>query len=255
MPGRTRQFEYAWLRTLSGRYTDFWRVTEDGLVFAAKALQVELTPEKRSRLMDSYLKLGCWPDVPAALSSLKKAGMGLAFLSNLTAAMLEAGIRNSHLDGVFDHVLSTDRVKVYKPDPRAYQMAVDAFGFPRDQILFAAFAGWDAAGAKAFGYPTFWVNRQNQPAEELGLVPDRTGGKTKSLSRSGNIVLWNRNRAGCFECVLETNSDVPRFSFGAKWNQTGSGGGCNLLKTWWPGTESNRRRQPFQGWIRPGLSD
>src|SRR5580658_2828422 len=23
---------------------------------------------------------------------------------------------------------------------------------------------------------------------------------------------------------------------------------------WWPGTESNRRRQPFQGWIRSGLS-
>jgi hypothetical protein len=26
-------------------------------------------------------------------------------------------------------------------------------------------AGWDAAGAKSFGYPTFWVSRQNQPSE------------------------------------------------------------------------------------------
>jgi 2-haloacid dehalogenase len=178
---RTRQFEYTWLRTISRRYTDFWQVTDDALVFAAKALKVELTPERHGRLMEAYLKLRCWPDVPAALSSLKNAGIRLAFLSNLTARMLEAGIRNSQLDGVFDHVLSTDRVKVYKPDPRAYQMGVDAFNLKPEQILFAAFAGWDAAGAKSFGYPTFWVNRQNQPAEELGVAPDANGGNLSDL--------------------------------------------------------------------------
>jgi 2-haloacid dehalogenase len=178
---RTKQFEYTWLRTMSRRYADFWRVTNDALVFAAKSLKVELTPENRSRLMEAYLKLRCWPDVPAALGALKKAGIGIAFLSNLTDEMLDAGIKNSHLDGAFDHVLSTDRVKVYKPDPRAYQMGVDAFGLMPDQILFAAFAGWDASGAKSFGYRTFWVNRQNQPAEELGIAPDAIGGSLNDL--------------------------------------------------------------------------
>jgi len=178
---RTRQFEYTWLRTISRRYSDFWQVTDDALVFAAKALKLELTPEKHTRLMEAYLKLRCWPEVPAALSSLKKAGIRLAFLSNLTAKMLKAGIQNSQLDGMFDHVLSTDRVKVYKPDPRAYQMGLDAFGLKPRQILFAAFAGWDAAGAKSFGYPTFWVNRQNQPAEELGVAPDAIGGNLNDL--------------------------------------------------------------------------
>jgi 2-haloacid dehalogenase len=172
---RTRQFEYCWLRTMSGRYTDFWQVTSDALVFAASALKIELTPEKQARLMQAYLELECWPDVPAALGRLKEAGIRLAFLSNMTAKMLEAGIRNSRLDGIFDHVLSTDRVHAYKPDPRAYQMGPDAFGLRREQVLFAAFAGWDAAGAKAFGYPVFWVNRQNQPAEELGAAADGSG--------------------------------------------------------------------------------
>jgi 2-haloacid dehalogenase len=180
---RTRQFEYTWLRTMSRRYADFWQVTDDALVFAAKSLKLELTPDKHARLMDAYLNLRCWPEVPEALSSLKKAGIRLAFLSNLTAKMLEAGIHNSQLGGSFDHVLSTDRVKVYKPDPRAYQMGVDALGLKPDQILFAAFAGWDAAGAKSFGYPTFWVNRQNQPAEELGVVADATAGNLIDLVR------------------------------------------------------------------------
>lgn len=178
---RARQFEYTWLRTMSRRYTDFWQVTDDALVFAAKAVKVELTPEKRARLMDAYLKLRYWPEAPAALRSLRKAGLRLAFLSNMTARMLEAGIRNSQLEGVFDYVLSADRVKAYKPDPRAYRMGLDAFGLKPGQILFAAFAGWDAAGAKSFGYPTFWVNRQNQPSEELGVTLDAIGGNLNDL--------------------------------------------------------------------------
>jgi 2-haloacid dehalogenase len=89
--------------------------------------------------------------------------------------MLDACIASSGLDGIFDERLSTDAARTYKPDPRAYQLGIDALGLPREQILFAAFAGWDAAGAKAFGYPTYWVNRQNLPAEELGLQPDGAG--------------------------------------------------------------------------------
>jgi 2-haloacid dehalogenase len=176
---RTRQFEYTWLRTLSKRYADFWQVTEESLTFAAKALKLELATEKRDRLMQTYLQLKCWPDVPEALQSLKKSGMRMAFLSNMTAKMLECGLRNSKLEGLLDFILSTDRVQAFKPDPRAYQMGLDAFHLKPEQILFAAFAGWDAAGAKSFGYPTYWVNRQNQPIEELGVAPDAVG---KSLT-------------------------------------------------------------------------
>jgi 2-haloacid dehalogenase len=105
----------------------------------------------------------------------------VAFLSNLTTKMLSAGIRNSQLEDMFDQVLSTDRVKAFKPDPRAYRMGVDAFALKPEEILFAAYAGWDAVGAKAFGYPTFWVNRQNQPAEELGVAVDANGGNLNDL--------------------------------------------------------------------------
>jgi 2-haloacid dehalogenase len=180
---RVRQFEYGWLRTMSGRYADFWQVTGDALSFAATALKLDLTSAKRSRLMDAYRRLGCWPDVPAVLRSLKSAGLRLAFLSNMTAELLESGIRNSGLDGMFEHVVSTDRVRACKPDPRAYRMALDAFGLKREEILFSAFAGWDAAGAKSFGYPTFWVNRQNQPAEELDVTADGSGSSLNDLVR------------------------------------------------------------------------
>lgn len=172
---RTRQFEYQWLRALSGRYADFLQTTEDSLVFAAELLKLDLGPDARQKLVEAYLHLKAWPDVPPALNSLRAAGVRLAFLSNATPKMLAAGIENSGLGNVFEHVLSTDGIKTYKPDPRAYQMAIDAFGLGKQEILFVAFAGWDVAGARSFGYPTFWVNRLNAPAERLGVTPDGVG--------------------------------------------------------------------------------
>jgi 2-haloacid dehalogenase len=172
---RTRQFEYQWLRALSGHYADFWQATEDALEFSCEMLKIDLTADKRKQLMDSYLALKAWPDVAPALQSLKNDGIRLAILSNATTKILDVGIKNAELGGVFEHVLSTDEIKTYKPNPRAYQMAVDAFNLKREEILFVPFAGWDAAGAKSFGYPTFWVNRLNLPVEKLGSIPDSIG--------------------------------------------------------------------------------
>ena len=172
---RARLFEYTWLRTLGQHYVDFWQVTEQSLIFAAKASGIDLAADQRDALMQTWLALKAWPDVLPALKELKAAGIRMAFLANLTETMLDAVVKNSALEGFFEPHLSTDRVKAFKPDPRAYQMGPDAFKLAKEEIAFAAFAGWDAAGAKWFGYPTFWVNRSNTPVEELDAMPDGVG--------------------------------------------------------------------------------
>lgn len=172
---RTRQFEYTWLRVADRHYADFWHVTQDALEFAASKLGLELIPEKRDKLMNAYLGLKPWPDVSAALASLKQAGFRLAFLSNFTHAMLEANLASSGLADKFEQIISTDQAKTYKPDPRAYQLGVDTLKLRREEIVFVAHAGWDAAGAKLFGYPTFWLNRQKLPTEKLDATPDAVG--------------------------------------------------------------------------------
>ena len=172
---RTRQFEYTWLRVATQRYADFWRVTADALEIAAGKLNLDLNADKRDKLLNAYLALKAWPDVPLALASLKQSGFRLAFLSNFTPSMLDANIKSSGLVDTFEQVLSTDQVKTYKPDPRAYQLGIDSLKLRPEEILFVAFASWDAAGAKLFGYPTFWLNRQKLPAEKLDATPDGTG--------------------------------------------------------------------------------
>lgn len=169
---RSKQFEYTWLRTMGGSYQDFWSVTRDALRFSAKARKLALSGADEDALMAAYLKLDAWPDVLPVLRALQASGIRLGFLSNFTREMLESCTRHAGLGGLFDHMLSTDQVRVFKPHPLVYQLGLDTFGLKRKEIAFAAFAGWDAAGARWFGYPTFWVNRLGQPAEELGITAD-----------------------------------------------------------------------------------
>lgn len=182
---RAQQFGYAWLRTMGGRYLDFWHVTRDALEASARTLDLPLAPAARDELMHTWLELKAWPDAPAVLERLKGRGLKLAFLSNFTAAMLDAAVKNAGLEGLLEEHLSTDRVLAYKPDPRAYGMALEAFGLARAEIAFAAFAGWDVAGAKWFGYPTYWVNRAGAVADRLDAVADAEG---KDLSGLGDFV-------------------------------------------------------------------
>lgn len=178
---RTTQFEYTWLRTVGGQYKNFWQVTEGALVFAAKKTGVDMTMSDRKKIMDSYLNLNIWPDVLPVLDALKKMGIRLCFLSNFTADMLSVNSKNAKIEGYFEYLLSTDKVKAFKPSPLAYQMAINTLKLKKQEIAFAAFAGWDAAGAKWFGYPTFWVNRQNVPLDELNALPDGMGADLTNL--------------------------------------------------------------------------
>ena len=169
---RTRQFEYTWLRSITGTYVDFFAVTEDALVYATNAMNLELTTERRQRLLNAYLHLAPWPDTADTLRQLREHSIRVIALANFSPSMLQANAENAGLAGLFDALVSTDTNRTYKPDPRAYQLGMERLHLAKHDILFAAFGGWDAAGAKAFGYPTLWVNRFNQPAEELGMRPD-----------------------------------------------------------------------------------
>ncbi|HEY7638188.1 MAG TPA: haloacid dehalogenase type II [Steroidobacteraceae bacterium] len=172
---RARLFEYQWLRALGGQYEDFWTCARGALEFAARSLKLELSKTAQDGLMQGWLELRSWPDVAPALAELKRSGKRLALLSNATPAILGAGLKNSGLEAAFDQVISTGRARSFKPDPNAYRLGTDMLELGKGEILFVAFAGWDVAGAKWFGYPAFWNNRQGTAAEELGVEPDGAG--------------------------------------------------------------------------------
>jgi 2-haloacid dehalogenase len=96
--------------------------------FAAHSLKLELSSSVRDSLMQGYLALIAWPDVPDAPAELRRSGKQLARLSNVTPQIVRAGIKSSGLTGIFHHVTSRDRIRSFKPDPRTYQLGVNVLG-------------------------------------------------------------------------------------------------------------------------------
>jgi 2-haloacid dehalogenase len=168
---RSKQLEYTWLRSLVGRYQDFWQITKDALAVSCQTLSVTANAEQIDQLMQSYLTLRLYPEWSGALNTL--AGTPLGILSNGTPTMLQSLVENAGWTGRFKQVLSVDAVKVYKPHPSVYGLAVTTLGVKPEEIVFVSSNGWDVAGAKAFGFQTVWLNRAGSPVEALGVQPDR----------------------------------------------------------------------------------
>jgi len=169
---RDKQLQYTWLRAVQGRHADFWQVTSDALDFTLETLALEM-PGLRDRLMNLYLTLEPFPEVPDVLERLKRSGLRTAILSNGSPQMLDAVVRASGLSAHIDAVLSVEAVGVYKPHPKVYQLAVDRLGIPAAGIAFQSSNAWDAYAASAFGMRVVWCNRYGQRPERLPGKPDR----------------------------------------------------------------------------------
>jgi 2-haloacid dehalogenase len=182
---RTKQLQYTWLRSLTGRHADFWQVTGEALDFALATLQRE-DPALRTRLMNLYLEIGLYPEVPGALKRLRTAGLKLAILSNGTPAMLAAAAAHAGIADLFDCVLSVEEVKVYKPHPSVYDLACKRLNVVADRICFLSANGWDAYSGKAFGFQVLWCNRSGQSPEQIPETPDA---QIATLAELPDIVL------------------------------------------------------------------
>ena len=163
---RAKQLEYTWQRSLMQCYAPFSSVTRDALAYACEALGLELGAARTEELMAEYLRLAPYPDVAKTMSALKSRK---AILSNGSPDMLEPLVKHSGLQ--LDAVISVDELKVFKPAPRVYELAVRKLH--TDNINFVSSNCWDALGAKSYGFRVYWINRANAPVDRLGFKPDR----------------------------------------------------------------------------------
>lgn len=167
---RRKQLEYSWLRSLMGEHADFWRITGDALDYAMAALGVD-DPGLRAELMELYLVLPTYPEVPDVLAELKQRGQKTGILSNGAPIMLTSAITCAHIAPSLDVVFTVEDVGVFKPDPRVYRMAVDRLKLEANDIAFFSSNAWDIAGAASFGFRAVWCNRGGAPAERLPGEP------------------------------------------------------------------------------------
>jgi 2-haloacid dehalogenase len=162
---RAKQLEYTWQRSLMRRYEPFSSVTRAALSYACAALRLELEGAQVDALMEEYTRLALYPEARAALSRLRGKK---AILSNGSPDMLLPLVENSALP--FDAVMSVDEVKVFKPAPEVYELAVRRLR--TESVAFISANCWDALGAKSYGFTVYWINRARAPIDRLGFEPD-----------------------------------------------------------------------------------
>lgn len=170
---RLKQLEYTWLRSLMGRYEDFWSVTRASLDFTLKTLGLEATPELVARIAAAYDTLSLYPEALQALTAL--APTRLAIFSNGSPSMLANLTRQAGIDGLLEAVISVDEIKVYKPDPRGYRLVEQRLGLSSAEILFVSSNGFDIAGAKAYGLTVARIERITQAALRAELTSGEIG--------------------------------------------------------------------------------
>jgi 2-haloacid dehalogenase len=173
---RQKQLEYTWQRSLMRRYVPFSQITREALGYACESLKLALDAAQTDALMQEYLRISPYADVPGALQKLKGKK---AILTNGSPDMIEPLVEHSGLG--FDAVLSVDAVKMFKPVPEVYQLAVDRLGVKKEHIGFVSSNCWDALGAKSFGFNVYWINRAGAPVDRLGVQPDALLGSLGDL--------------------------------------------------------------------------
>ena len=166
---RTTQLEYTWLRSLMNRHKNFWEVTEDSL---EKSMRVfDINKNMKNELLSLYKILSPFPEVREVLEKLKKKNLKLAILSNGTPSLLNELVESNNLKNLFDDLFSIEEVKVYKPDPRVYEMPIKRYNVNADEITFLSANTWDVSGGGNYGYNSIWVNRNKSEFDILDFKP------------------------------------------------------------------------------------
>ena len=169
---RQKQLEYTWLRTLMGRYEDFEAVTRAALIFVCNSMQLSPSKSDVDTLLHEYRRLTPYPEVVGALRGLP--GKRLAILSNGSPDMLRAVVESSGLASCFEQVLSVDELRLFKPHPSIYQLAVERLSVAKESVAFVSSNFWDVSGAASYGFKTYWINRFSAQPDELGQRPTAT---------------------------------------------------------------------------------
>ena len=166
---RTTQLEYTWLRSLMKRHKNFWDITEDSLDKSMKVFNIN--KNMKNELLSLYKILSPYPEVKEVLEDLKKKNFKLAILSNGTPDLLNELVESNKLNNLFDDLFSIEEVKIYKPDPRVYEIPIKKYKIKSDEITFLSANTWDVSGGGNFGYNSIWVNRHNSVFDILDFQP------------------------------------------------------------------------------------
>ncbi len=180
---RTTQLEYTWLRSLMGRYKDFWQITEDSLDKSMKTFKIDAS--MKNELLNLYKVLSPYKEVSETLKKLKVKNFKLAILSNGTPSLLKELVESNNLDDLFDDLFSVEEVGIYKPNSKVYDLPIKKYKIKNNEVAFLSANTWDVSGGGNYGFHSIWVNRNNNIFDNLDYKPTH---QVKDLSELVGLI-------------------------------------------------------------------
>ena len=156
---RSKQLEYSFRRALMKKYENFDVCTAQALRFVSRQLDVPLDEATMRNLLDQYLRLPAYPDVPAALEQLEARGFKIVACTNGTEQAVRGLLESAGVLARFNGIVSVDPIRTFKPDPAVYEYLATQAHAQKESVCLISSNPFDVIGAKACGMRTAWVQR------------------------------------------------------------------------------------------------
>jgi 2-haloacid dehalogenase len=179
---REKQLEYTFRRALMRKYVDFDLCTRQALRYVSASLGINLDESEEHALLEAYLHLPAFSDVPDGLATLKRTGYRLVALTNGTPRSARSVLENAGISGYLEDVLSVDPIATFKPDPAVYALLQKLTAGLAEPAWLVSANPFDVIGAKSAGLSAVWLRRDPQRIfDPWEFAPDLVVGNLEEL--------------------------------------------------------------------------
>lgn len=160
--------------TITDSYEDFAVLGRRSLEGVASRRGHRVSDDDLDAILGTMRRLPPHPEVADALARLRDAGFPLATLTNSSEQMVRAQLEHAGLTELFDHALSVEESRRYKPAPEPYHHAAARLGVGPADLRLVAAHDWDVWGAMHAGCAAAYVARGDAPFV-VGEPPEIVG--------------------------------------------------------------------------------
>lgn len=155
---------YSMTATFTQNYVDFATLAQGVLRMVGAAHSVSLGDDDQRRLKAGLLTMPAHPDVAGGLTLLRDNGFRLITLTNSPPNPDgPTALQHSGLGEFFEHQLSVDACRAFKPAPVVYRYVCDTLGVAPGDCMMVAAHVWDVLGAQHVGYSSALITRPGNP--------------------------------------------------------------------------------------------
>ena len=139
-------------------HRSFRDVSAEALRLAMDELNLNYASGDEDVLLSRISRMPPFPEVVAALGSLKEQGFRLCIVSNTDDDIIAGNVEQ--LGGYIDRVVTAEQAQAYKPSREIFAYAHSKLGVDKDEIVhICASPHLDHAAARDIGFRCIWIDR------------------------------------------------------------------------------------------------